>query len=271
MEKRSERVILLYATTGNDLNYNVPAYIIQNSGFFEKFSFAFTLCGFEAAHDAALDDLARGPYDFDYVHIMDSDVVPAFDTTKRLVSHGLDVVVSPVWMYDATCNDIHLNATIHPEMLREKKIGSGLQKIYTSSFSSIVIHRRVLQAFAMADEPFCKMSPMVEGKCTAGKRPDCIFFARLAEMGFEAWVDWDCGDATHFRYVSLNQDAIDKLMITYGKNGTVDPRFYPDHPAMRMLEARAPHVAKTIKSNWKESAVISPGGKTFREVLAGIT
>lgn len=140
----------------------------------------------------------------------------------------LDICASPVWMYDPSTNDLHLNA-IRTQGTREYRLGKGIEKVFNTSFGSVLIRRRVLDAFVMAKEKFTEPSPLIsEFQGHELFPPDSVFFAKAAKLGFPVHIDWTCPFATHHKYAQFNtpfvMNFVSKVVSGYARaEGTDSP------------------------------------------------
>jgi len=196
------KLALAYTSRGNDVFWGLPMYILRQREMFRDFKVfvGVYLWGtpIEKLFNDSLDQ------EWDYLHILDSDVCPEPNTSMALVANALDICASPVWMYDASTNDMHLNVLRAPGQ-REYKLGNGIEKVFSSSFGSVMIARRVFDTFKMSGESFTKPSPLIsEYLHYETYPPDTVFFAKAHKLGFSVHIDWTCQFATHHKYAFFN-------------------------------------------------------------------
>ena len=226
MEKSNVSVALAYTSRGNDVFWGMPLYILNQREIFGNLKLFVGVYLWGTPIEKLLTDCLSVQWDF--LHLMDSDVFPDNGTTKALISNDLDICASPVWMYDPSTNDLHLNA-IRTQGTREYRLGKGIEKVFNTSFGSVLIRRRVLDAFVMAKEKFTEPSPLIsEFQGYELFPPDSVFFAKAAKLGFPVHIDWTCPFATHHKYAQFNtpfvMNFVSKVVSGYARaEGTDSP------------------------------------------------
>lgn len=213
--EKKPKLAIAFTSRGNDLFYGLPAYILQQDRVFGDIACLAACSLWGPATERMFQALADK--DFDFVHVLDSDVCPHPDTTQALVNHDLDIVSSPIWMYDAATNDLHLNVCRDVNRTRQRYPGKGIEEIYGASFASVVIKKRVFDAFCMAGEKFTHHSPLVSDLPEDRERmpPDAIFYTKALRLGFKCHMDWGCHFGTHHKHVMLNAPFVINLLERY--------------------------------------------------------
>jgi hypothetical protein len=148
--------------------------------------------------------------DFDYAFITDSDVSCDIDTIDKLMEAKKDVVVAPVWHYDESSDDVHLN--IHRVGFENDGLNSrvyypresGVEQIISSSFACMLLSKRVFNTFKEFNKSYTEENSQ--------RQSDNVFFNNLSTLGIGAWVRWDI-KTVHHRMVSLSTLLVDKLLL----------------------------------------------------------
>ena len=207
---RDKKVYFAIPTRGNDIYWGQVQFLISQFKIFENAALFYGVSGHKCAIEHMLERLTTRP--FDYVYFMDADIGPLPLTTLKLLSREVDVVQSPVWMYDPDQNDIHLN--YHPvrdgEVLwrhHAPKDNEGLKPIVSGSMASVLISKKVLDAFKNAGESFTTWTPFLDEKLS-DMPADVVFWAKVCKFGFKLYIDWDVEFATHHRLVELCPDSL---------------------------------------------------------------
>lgn len=198
-------------TRGNDIYHEQVTFLLRQFKLFENATLFYGINGHKCAIELVLERLTQR--EFDYAYFMDADIGPDPLTPLRLIGRQLDVVHSPVWMYDPNANDIHLNC--HDE--REEEIyfrshvpleKTGLQRIISGSMASVLISKKVIDTFKKENESFTSWSPLLD-KELDGQSADVIFYAKIEKFGFEQYMDWDVPFSVHHRLVELCPNSLD--------------------------------------------------------------
>ena len=203
---RDENITLCCCSRGNDLYYKVPIYVLRQSRIFKKLNYYTFQCGHEPVIDQLLPEVAK--IETDYIHYFDGDVGLDFSTTEKLVECDKDIIVSRVWHY-IFGQDVHLNVHYTDKLERHHapKAG-GIEPIAASSFSSMMIKPKVLQAFIDAGESFQHWSPLLPEACKDKLHRDTVFFAKAHYLGFQPYVCWDVPVGSHHRMMLLETNAL---------------------------------------------------------------
>ena len=218
-------ITFAFTTRGNDIFYRTLTYLLQQKDAFKNMCLVAAINMWRASCELMLKMVVQTPGEF--CHILDTDVAPHRETTIRLVGHNVDIVASPVWFYDGGTNSIHLNFHQDDRCLREHTPmppEAGLKKIFSTSFGSVLIKRRVLDTFLQAKEAFTEWSGLIDKKFESAA-PDTIFFAKANALGFDVFIDWGCEVGTHHKYVSLNSPTIE----TFVAHRLFDLKYGPEH------------------------------------------
>jgi hypothetical protein len=225
MTATKPKVVIAYTSRGNDLYYQLPRYILHQERIFGGIGVVVGVSLWGPATEKLFSDVARAEWDF--MHILDSDVCPDDNTTNVLVSNDLDICASPVFMYDPGTNDVHLNMVrALGTNEREYAPGKGIEKMFASSFASVVIKKRVFDAFMMAGEKFCSTSPLIEDFPNHETfAPDTVFYCKAARLGFEAFMDWTVPFGTHHKLCYFNSPFVVTLAERFGVPGTATRAF----------------------------------------------
>lgn len=209
-------LVLAYCSRGSDMVYSFPQYVLIQDRKFRSLQLVAGVHLWGTAVENTFQYISG--LRFDFCHFLDCDVCPKENTTELLVLDDKDVIVSPVWHYDASTDWAHLNVTYTRDRKAShlvKEPGTGIERVAGGSFASVVIKKRVFDAFVMADETFTTWTPMIDESFKASP-PDAIFFEKVNVMGYECWVDWNCGVGTHAKYVLFNQPFVINLVKNYG-------------------------------------------------------
>ena len=209
-----KKVLIGVATRGNDIYYKLCGWLLnQKSAKAECVDVMFAVCHTGASFAQNLIFTKLVEQDYTHLFMVDSDINPTPDIIDRLLAHNKDIIKAPVWHYDPARLEIHVDITKEGDMERRYITpNGGVEKIYTTSFSCLMIKRRVLERFVEEGEDFTLWSPIVP-KQYNGLQSDTIFFAKTRKFGFEAWVDWGIRDVTHHRVVELGGPVIDKYFV----------------------------------------------------------
>lgn len=199
-------VVIGIATRGCDIHYELVLFLLK-----QKADVLFAKSSASAAFGQNLifDTFYKNSYE--YLMIIDSDVSPVNGVISKLIEADKDIVTAPVWMYDPFTNDIHLN--VHLTLNKSDRVytlGKGLQRIYYSSFSCILIKRKVIEEFVTRGEPFVFSNTV---KSEGDKLfSDNIFFDKARSFGFKAFVNWDVKGTVHHRSVDLSSAVLEQYM-----------------------------------------------------------
>lgn len=155
----------------------------------------------------------------DYLLMIDNDVIPPIDALERMLVHKKDVLVIPVWHFEDSTGDIHLNIIQNFEEIdtRAHRMyfeGHGLERVSTSSFACILISKKVLQRFNVENESLVTWTPLLGKECL-DKPSDNIFFRKALKFGFESYVDWDIKGAIHARQIDLSTKVLERFSARY--------------------------------------------------------
>lgn len=202
-DKRAQ-VTIAVATRGNDIYYGTMFFVIASLMAIPRCRLITSVSPISAARGQEENFKIARELGTEWIYLCDSDVAPAEGTIQRLMARGKDICVSPVPMYLPLEDDIHYNASREPT-LRERTVkrGQGLERIWSSSFASVLLRASILDEFVKRGEPYVEWSPVLPDWCR-GLSTDSIFYLKTRMMGFEAWIDWDIEPAVHHRYVTMN-------------------------------------------------------------------
>ena len=213
-----KKILIGVATRGNDIYYKLCGWLLnQKDSKAEHIDVLFAVChtGAAFAQNLIFEQLVAQPYD--YLFLVDSDLHPPDDIIDKLISHDKDIIKAPVWHYDPISLEIHADITKKEDMIRRYNCPTGgVEKIFTSSFSCLMIKRRVLERFIQKGETFTLWSPLIHPQFKASQS-DSIFFAKTRAFGFDAWVDWSLRDVVHHKIVDLGGPVLDKYFINRAK------------------------------------------------------
>ncbi len=207
------------STRGNDLNSELVKWIIKQSHRTDH-QISLYLSQSNTSAMKAQSGLFKHMYStdrvFDYALFMDTDVYPRVDVIDKLIATGKDVVTAPIWCFDEGNGDIHLNVHYYFENSLADRVykskNSGVEKVDSSSFSCLLVSRKVFDAFDAAKEDPILWSPLLDPKWQ-GHENDIIFFLKLKKLGIPAYVCWDATGGTHNRRVKLCEDVINGLIL----------------------------------------------------------
>ena len=207
-----KKVTFAFCTRGNDIYSRLVTYLLQQHHVFKHMNLVTASNQWRPSCDFLFEMV--GQTNYEYAHILDTDVAPRKDTTVRLISHGVDIVSCPVWFYDGGTNSIHLNFHTDERCLREhtpRDPSEGLEKVFATSFGCVVINRRVLDTFIQTGQKFTTWSDLIDEQFKEAA-PDTIFFAKAQALGFDVYMDWSCEFATHHKFVELNSRTIETFV-----------------------------------------------------------
>lgn len=208
---RDRRVYFCIPTRGDDIFWGQVTFLLRQFAIFRNASLFYGVNGHVCAIEEMLLRLTKRGWD--YAWFMDADVGPDALTTLKLISRQKDVVHAPVWMYDPAQNDIHLNYHVERdgdmfERSHSPAQKKGLEKIVSGSMASVLISRKVVDAFAENNEPFTRWTSFLP-KDLEGMPADVIFWAKVAAFGFEQYMDWDVKFAVHHRLIELCPESME--------------------------------------------------------------
>lgn len=223
-ELLEKRIVFAMMTRGNDIYYKTLLYLLQQKDAFKHMGAVLVAKMLAAPAELMFTMMLQAPGE--YYHVLDSDVAPATHTTLQLLAHNMDIVVSPLYMYDGCSNSLHLNVHYTDDCFREqtpKLPEEGLERIFSSSFGSLLIKRRVLEMFKQSGESFTGWSSIIDEKFKDAPQ-DITFFAKARALGFDAYIDWSCEVGTHHKYVELNPAVVE----TYTAQRLFDLKYGPE-------------------------------------------
>ena len=204
------KIIVGIVSRGNDINYKLARFISELSKDRTK-DFTFLIQDSPYSAQEGQEKLFKQleNIEFDYAFITDTDVAVELEALDKMIEVKKDVVIGPVWHYDISTRDIHLN--IHYSGGEQLGIDSrvyfpkskGVDKIISSSFGCMLIAKRVFDIFKEKGLPYTR-----DG---SDKLSDNILFRRFKDLRIECWVRWDI-KTEHFKVVSLSTDVIDRLL-----------------------------------------------------------
>ena len=147
---------------------------------------------------------------YEYLLMIDSDVIPEPNTIHKLLAVGSDIAVAPVWHYSTYLKQIHLDVQKYgkPENFLFNA-GTGIERIRSASFGCMLIKTSVLTKFVKARERFTYYSPFIFKKYE-NHPSDSVFFAKCRKFKVVMKVNWDV-HTEHFKRISLSTSNI-KLM-----------------------------------------------------------
>jgi hypothetical protein len=208
------QIAIAYTSRGNDLNFAVPSYILKISREFPDLDCVAALSLWGPATERLFHALAHHPADA--FHMIDTDVIPPDDALVKMLKREVDICAAPIFMYDASTNDIHLNICRTPERKREHQPGTGLEECFGASFACCLIRKRVLQKFVMASEKFTEPSDLTADLPDPTPPPDAIFYHKAQKMGFPTYMDWDIPIGTHHKMARINVPMVVNTLRNYG-------------------------------------------------------
>jgi hypothetical protein len=207
-------VIICIPTRGNDIYWGLTAFLIQQYHIWPKIRLLFCRCGWQAPTMKLLEHLEDR--DYDYVFFVDADISPCWDVILQLMARDKPIITAPVYMFDPVTYDIHFNVHRDKSMPRVHAKGTGVERIHSTSFSSLLIRRDVLERFKETGESYSQWSPIVP-EIAKLSPPDIQFFSKCSHFGFEVYVDWDFKTCVHHKYVALCEDSIDMFTLKKGQ------------------------------------------------------
>lgn len=128
-----------------------------------------------------------------HLFIVDSDALPTKGTIEALLFFDKPVVMAPnlglvqdvsevkIMAFDAPGSGRHFIERGETEMDEQ-----GLQHVFSSGMSGLLVRREVIEAI---EPPWFRFHYDEDGKYKLGE--DMFFFNRVAEAGFEFWVDYN--------------------------------------------------------------------------------
>jgi hypothetical protein len=206
------KVLIGLATRGNDIHPALVEWMLWEIG---KSKYSVQLSMIISPHSAAngqqqVFEIAW-EHGYDYVLIVDSDIIPPKGAVDKMVEDAKDILLAPIWFYDGHTKDIHLNVNFTGLGFSSRVYtpkATGIEKIKTASFGCIMVSRKVLQTFMEKGEKFTFTSPMLDQFTTYNHNSDSIFFKKAEIFGYEAWVDWSIQPTVHTRPVDLCNETL---------------------------------------------------------------
>jgi hypothetical protein len=210
---REESVAFLYMTRGNDIYHEFVTYLLRQCRLFLKFSCVVV----QNSWKPAVEDLFEIALESrcNWIHLMDTDIGLPYHTTGRLIANDHDICASPLYFYDPGNNEIHLNVHYQPSLMREytpRMPEGGCEEVLTTAFGSVVIRKRVLEAFKQANWSFCEWTPDID-EAYKDCSPDTIFFLKARALGFKVWMDWRIPIGTHHKWCRFDTTLAEKLYV----------------------------------------------------------
>jgi len=150
--------------------------------------------------------------DYDYTFITDTDVHCEPGVVDKLLEVGEDIVVGPVWHYDPSTRDVHLNVHLFPfdtkvdhhrKLRAYHQVEKGIAQVYSSSFACLLMSRKFLNAVVNGGEWLFNDGTF--------RHVDNIMYQKVGEMGFKVWLRWDI-ETTHSRKVDLSTQVLTDLV-----------------------------------------------------------
>lgn len=147
----------------------------------------------------------------DYLLIIDSDVIPIPEVLDKLLECKKDIVVAPVWHYNAVNGQIFVDAT---KMLDKRVLDikeSGVEEIISASFGCVLISKKVIDTFFDSKQMFVYWSdflPTEAYPCSS----DIIFFLKAKKLGFQAYVCWDAQGSEHYTRIHLSNRVLNQFL-----------------------------------------------------------
>lgn len=208
-----KKVLIGIPTRGCDIFHGLVAFLLrQQDKKNPRVDVVFSRCGTSANHaeESLFQELART--DYDYLMMIDSDVAPPLGTLEILMADDKDIIGAPVWHFDASDKDIHLGVHIINDNARRLYfMRKGVQQVHYTSYSCMLVKKKVAMGFHKAKEEFVYMSKLIP-KWNTKQNTDSIFFAKARKLGFEVWVDWDIKGIVHRRPIDLSDPVLEKFV-----------------------------------------------------------
>lgn len=204
-----KKVTFAIQSLGNDIYHKLLIYLLQQQRAFKGFNLALVMNPYRDSIEN-LFRVVEGT-NFDFAHFLGPNVAPIKETTIRLMSHDLDIVCAPLYVFDTGTKNIFvgMNKTEAVETeFRPKMAETGLEKVYAGMLKCCLVKRRVIDMFRQVKESYTQWSPLLHEKFRAGT-PDIIFFAKANALGFDVWMDWGCETPEHSQLVQLDAEAIE--------------------------------------------------------------
>lgn len=205
-----KKVIICVPTRGNDIYWRLVAFLIQQYHTWPEIRVLFGRCSFQNPGMSMLKYIEDR--DYDYAFFVDADVGPSWDVILHLMVRDKPIITAPVYMFEPNAIDIHFNVHYNHQLGPVHEKGKGVEKIYSSSFASLLIKREVLDAFKANGEAYTEWSPLLEADLKEYP-PDVQFFAKCQRLGFDAFVDWDFTPCVHHKYVELSDQSLDMFTL----------------------------------------------------------
>jgi hypothetical protein len=155
--------------------------------------------------------------DFDYLLVVDADVVPPLDAASRLLAHDKQIVIAPIWFYDDAAGTISYGAyprwaqTEEEEPTLKIRVPrtEGLQRIVSGGFGCMLVRKDAIKSFRDKGMSFVKWDESLPEHLKT-RTSDNIFWAKCTILGIEAYIDWSI-ETTHFKTVGLSNNLVNNL------------------------------------------------------------
>lgn len=155
--------------------------------------------------------------DFDYLLVVDADVVPQLDAFAKMVAHDKQIVLAPVWFYNDKYNTIAYGA--YHQWAKNKKEErekvqrvvktKGLEKVVSGGFGCMLVRKDVVQKFRDNNLLFAKWDKSL-GEHMQERASDNIFWAKCTNLEIDAYIDWSI-ETTHYRTVGLCNKLVESI------------------------------------------------------------
>ena len=205
-----KKVIICIPTRGIDIYWKLVTFILQQYQTWPELQLLFSRSTWQAGILPMFRYLENK--DYDYAFFVDADVGPQWDTILQLLSHDKPMVSAPVYMFETNSLDLHFNVHRDEKFEHIHHQGEGLEKIHSTSFASLLMHKSVLEKFRESGEAYTEWSPIVPEYLKTCPS-DIQFFSKCAHFGIDLFVDWDCTMSVHHKYVELSTNSLDMFAL----------------------------------------------------------
>lgn len=201
-------ILIGVVTRGADIHYNLVTYLISmigNEHFNIGLSFVVSPESASKGQEQMFQTTSTKHYD--YLLMIDSDVIPETHAIYKLILVNSDIAVAPVWHYSTHLKQIHLDVQEYgkPEnFLFNPK--TGIERVRSASFGCMLVKTKVLTKFVKAGEKFTYYSPILPKKYISHPS-DSIFFAKCRKFGVVMKVNWDI-HTEHNKRIGLSTGSI---------------------------------------------------------------
>lgn len=204
------KIVIGMASRGYDLCPSIVTFV-HNCSISHQIEFMYRVCSFNAI--PAQEGVFWGAHEVqcDYLLIIDSDVAPPANVLDLLLLCKKDIVVAPVWHYNAINGRIFLDVTKELNRYGADAKLSGVEAIVTASFGCVLVSKKVIDTFFDKKEYFVYWSSLLPIEASS-YTSDAIFYLKAAKLGFQPFVCWDASGSEHYTRIHLSNRVLRQFM-----------------------------------------------------------